>query len=61
MLIDEIESIQEDKNNLANASSALKEILYFCYSHYVIDLPEFEIEAFGDMSSPQHPPMDILR
>ena len=39
----------------------LKEILYFCYSHYVIDLPEFELEAFGDMVSPQQPPMDILR
>jgi hypothetical protein len=61
MLIHEIEAIQNDKNNLINASSQLKEILYFCYSHYVIDLPEFELEAFGDMVSPQQPPMDILR
>jgi hypothetical protein len=61
MLINEVDSIQRDKNNLVSASPQLKEILYFCYSHYVIDLPEFELEAFGEVVSPQHPPMDILR
>jgi hypothetical protein len=62
MLIDDVEAIQNDKNNLINASFELREILYFCYNpHYTVDLPEFEPDAFGEIATPQNPPMKILK
>ena len=60
-LIDELISIANNKNLLATASPGVRNILYWCYGPFEIDLPRFESNAIGDMPTNEAVRGDLLR
>ena len=47
--------------NLQACRPEIKELIYFTYCTYEIDLPTAALDSLGPVAPPQNPPMDILR